>query len=411
MSIEVEETEYCKVKVHYTAEPEKVLDKRTKITDDIFAEAQDAIIPGYRKGKAPLSAIKMRFRKQIEEATRRELLSQAYEDILFETKMKPIFYPQVHSVQLNDSHFECELMFLKKPAFELKQYKDFEIPKPAQKQSAEVVEAMLQQLRMQQGDIVPFAENDFIQMGDKVILDIKCEVEGTAVEQLTKEGTLYTVGQGFYQDFDDNIQGMAAGETRTFDVLWDTTTQQRATFTVTLHNGTKIIPCPLDDELAKKFKLASLSDLRKQVEGMGVTQLAGQLKKMLAEQVISRLLSAHDFEVPVWLAEAEAQTVALQYNTKFEDLDDKSKEIVFERAQKQVRLSLILDSIREVEVETQFSETELVALLKTRVQESGQDPEKFLVESQKSGRLFGLVTALQYEATIDWLINHSKIIE
>ena len=312
--MQIEEKEFCKVQVTYVAEPEKVIDKREEVTKDLYKEISKTIVPGFRKGKAPLTAVKMHYRKQIEEATRREMVSVAESEILFETKMKTLFYPQVLDARLSDSRFECTLLFMKKPPFELKQYKGFEIPKPhSPKTQAELTEHMLQELRVKYGDVTPYQETDFVQIGDKITMDVKCTAEGKAVEELTKEGVFYEVGQGFYREFDDNIQGMSAGEERTFDVLWDTATNERATFDVKVHMGVKSVPAALDDAFAQKLGLESYDKLRAEVEGVAVRKIEEYETKMIQQQIVSRLMSEHEFEIPEWLISMDAQQLAMQH--------------------------------------------------------------------------------------------------
>lgn len=410
--MQIEEKEFCKVQVTYIADPEKVIAKRSEVIDDLYKEVSQATVPGFRKGKAPLSAVKVRYRKQIEEATRREMVAVAESEILFETKMKTLFYPQVLSAQLSDSRFECTLLFMKKPPFELKQYKGFEIPKPhSPKTQGELAEQMLEELRVKYGDVAPYQENDFVQKGDKITMDVKCTAEGKTIEELTKEGVFYEVGQGFYREFDDNIQGMTPGEDRTFDVLWDTSNNEKATFHVKMHMGVKSVPAGLDDEFAKKLGLESFDKLRQEVEGVANRKIQEFEIKSIQQQVISRLMTEHDFEIPTWLISMDAQQLAMQHGLEWATVNNESRTLLESKARDRLKLTLIMDSIREVEPDTQFSSNEVLDVIRARVAEQGQDPNKFVVEMQQSGKLFGMVAALQQEATLDWLVKNSTLIE
>ena len=81
------------------------------------------------------------------------------------------------------------------------------------------------------------------------------------------------------------------------------------------------------------------------------------------------------------------------------------------KAKERLRLTLIMDSIREVEPDTQFTNNEILDVVRARAAQQGQDPNAFIVEMQRTGKLFGVVAALQQEATLDWLVKNSKIIE
>ncbi len=124
--IEVNEIEYCKVNVKYTAPPESVIEK----TNEAIKELKKLATPGFRAGKAPDNVIKTRYKQKINEWVKRELIQFSHDEIVFETKMQSIGQPQVLSMNLNGNNFNCEMLFLKKPDFELKEVKGLEIPAP-----------------------------------------------------------------------------------------------------------------------------------------------------------------------------------------------------------------------------------------------------------------------------------------
>lgn len=406
MTLQVSEVEFCKVQVHYVAEPLKVKTKRK----EAVAQFRKVQIPGYRKGKAPDHAIEIKLKKQIDEWMKKELVAEAYDDILFESRIKTIGYPQVTHVELHDNEFWCDLTILRKPKVELKQYKGFEIPKPHQEHTAsEMVEKMLQELRTQHGEVSPYGENDFVQMGDKVTLDVKVYRDGELREDLSKEGILYHVGDKMFQLFDDSILGMEAGEERMFDLDTDQTTVNKAN--VKIHMGMRVIPAALDDSLAKKAGFESYDKLREVADGIANGRVQETEHHMISQQLIKQLLSLHEFEIPAWLVSMEAQQIAAQSKFKWADLQDEHKNIFLQRARDNVKLALIMDEIKEQEPEAHFSDTELINVIKQRVTSAGQDPEQFLVEAQKDGRLLGLLAALRNEAMLQWLVEQSKIVE
>ena len=412
MQIQVQEKEDLKVEVQYIADPEKVSEVRETIAQEVLKEASSVAIPGYRKGKAPPPVIRSRFRKLIDERTQQKLINQASEDIVFQTKMKTMFTPQILHSSLNNSHFECNLLFLKKPDITLKNYKNIQIPKPHIPKSAEQLsEEMLQDLRLKYGEVVPFQENDFVERNTKITMDVKCSVNGTDVPLLTKEGEFYTVGHGYYEDFDDNILGMSVGEERSFDLLWDKEKQEHATFTVKVHMGVKNMPAPLDDALAEKLGFESLEKLRAYVTSVASNKIKQYEKQQVSQQVMLQLHKEHDFEIPQWLIELDSKQLASQHGMQYHELDANTKRIVEVQSKERLKNSLLFDALREAEPELQLSPNEMIEVLKVRLQEQGQDANKYLVEAQNSGKLLGIIAALQKEATVEWLCAQAQIVE
>lgn len=413
MPIQCVENEYCKLEVHYIADPNFVESKR----DEAVAQLKSATLPGFRPGKAPIWAIKLRMKDKIEEWMKKELVANAYDEILFETKIKTIGYPQVNKLELNNSNFWCDLTILKKPEFELKQYKGFEIPKPHQPHdTTSMVEMMIQELRVQHGSSLPYGENDFVQQGDKITLDFKCMMGEQKVEDLSREGFLYTVGENFIPEFDDNIMGMRPGEERVFDVKLSSNVSEEIkdkvlTFTVKVHMGMRQIPADLNDELAQKVGFTDYKSLREHAAGVATYKITNQQKSMISQQVIKKVLEQHDFKIPAWLLNLEAQQLAVKYNANWQQLNQEQKEMLLAQAENNCKLALIMDSIREQEPEAVISDDELLNVIRNKVSEMGQDVDTFLVEAQKSGQLLGIMSGLRNEIMVQWLVEQSKVIE
>ena len=401
MLAKVEEKEYCKLHVHYVAEPSNVTNTREKILKDIFNESKKIAFPGFRKGKAPLYIVKVKMKDKIEALMKREMVAKAYDEVLFETKIRPIFYPEVKNVRLLDSQFECNMIFLKKPDFELKGYKGFKIPKPhVEKTSEQLTEELLQTLRGNFSENKPYQENEFIQTKDNVVIT----VESSNVD-LSKENFQYNVGAGYYNEFDNNILGMTIGEVRDFK------TPEDVNFKVTLHSGMKNILCPLDDELGKRAGFEDFTQLRNHLQTISNNQITNYEKQQIMNQLVARLLDLHKFEAPEWLTNMEAQQIATQSKQKYSSLTKEDQEVIMKQANERVRLSLILDSIRQTEPEAEFSEREIIDIFKSYVEKAGKDPDKVVAEAHKTGKLNGIVASLQHELTLEWLIDHSEIVE
>lgn len=405
MNIETEELEYCKIKINYTGDTDVVKDKR----HEAIKQLRTMPVPGFRPGKATDTAIKVRYKDKINDWVSREMLQQANDDILFETKMRPIGNHQVKDVKLESGEFQCELIYLKKPDFELAPYKEMEIPEPHLETTIDQLrENMLQTLREQKGDVRPYGENDFVQPGDQITLDFSIHEKNAEGKELqTKEGAVYVIGTNQLPGgFDDNLFGMTAGEKREFPLEGDMFA------VVTMHSGSKKEPCPLDDELAKRLNLENYDKLKGEVQAASEKQLKSQRDQMVASQIKNRLIANNDFEVPPWLLNMEAQQIAAQEGVKWDDLEDDAKEKFNERGKEQIKFALVMDSITLAEPEVQLSDEEAIQLVKKRLEMMGvPNVEKFIVESAQNGRLAGLVSTLRNDYAMQWLVDQSKIVE
>lgn len=396
--VEVEDIEYCKVKVKYKAIPSVVASK----TQEVIKSLRHLPVPGNRPGKASDLAIALQYRKQIDQLTKESMLRHANDDIIFETKMKIVGAPVVEDATLEGNNFSCQLMYMKKPDFELKQYKGFEIPKPVTASLDDVREKVLQQLKMQFGDAKPFDENDFVQQGDKITMDY------SVGDTIKKEGELYLVGSNIVPELDQNIYGMSVGETREFDV---TVNGETAKCTVTLNMGLKATPCP-EEDLHNRMNIETHEKLMEEVRGFAENQVKAQERSLLLNQYQKRLLAEHDFKVPEWFEVMEAQTLAMNHKLNWEALPNDDKERLRTIGRDNVKLAFIIDSIVDAEPEVNLSTTEIMQGIGAFLQRNGvKDVNAWFKENQNSPNLHALVARYKTDNTLDWLLKQVKVVE
>lgn len=412
MQVETEEIEYCKLRIKYEADPEIVREKQ----QEAIVQLRKLNMPGYRPGKAPDFAIKARCKTQIKNWVRKEMSSQAYDDILFETKFRPIGLPKFENIDLKNDQFRCEVLLAKKPDFELKEYKEFEIPKPHIEKDVEAeVQKTLQDLRIRFGDIEPYKETDFVQDGDQITMDFEALIDGEAFDGSVKQGELYSVGEGRWSGFDENLLGAVPGEEREFELTFAENVPniggKSAKFKVLIHMGMKKIPAALDDDLAQKVGLKNFDEVKEKLAVIANEKIRRTEQKLIRQQVTNHLVNAHDFEIPGFLLKAEAEQIAAQNQIYWESLGEDEKQVFLDQGTKSLKLSLILDSIREVEAETVLSDAEALESIKSQVAAQGGIATQFLVESQKNGRLPHLVSAMKDEFTLQWVMDKCKIID
>lgn len=415
MQIEVNEIEPCKLSVHYIADAEEILNKRGEVLNAF----KKAPVPGFRQGKASLDAIKIHYRSQIDEALKRALAEDAYHNTLFEKKIKPHGPPRFNAILMADGKFTCDFEMLTKPNFELSDFANMEIPKPHEPETvAEVTEKMLQELRVRFGEAVPYTETDFVQEGDNVILDYEASSEGVKIEALTSSGEMLTVGASPLKAFDDNLLGMALGETREFDLLVPEnglpslagkTIQVKATLVM----GSKTTPCPLDDSLAEKLGKPSFQELREHVAGTAMATVKGRFKNAVNEAVANRLIHDNRIDVPNWMSLSEAQYLVHQAKMSWDTLADVDKEKYLEMAEKNVKLSLVLDKVREEHPEAQLTDQEVFDVLKSNLAKTKvpQSIDEVIQQMNKTGYLQILFSRIRDEHAMDYITKTVKVIE
>lgn len=415
MQIEIKEIDKCKLNVHYEAGADAILNKR----GDVLAAFKKAPVPGFRPGKASIDAIKHHYRDQIEDSLKRALAEDAYHNVLFEKKLRPHGAPRFNTVTMADGKFSCDFELATKPEFELATFRGLEIPKPhAPATEAEITEKLLQELRVRFGEAVPYSETDFVQTGDNVILNYQGSVDGSVIDNLCAEGEMLTVGTSPFTSFDDSLLGMSLEKVREFDLTvpesgLPSLIGKTVHFTVTLVMGSKIIPAPLDDSLAVKLGKKNFAELRELAHSTAMANVANTFKAAVNGAVSQKLVIDNDFEVPHWLSLSEAQYLAHQSKLDWAVMNDSDKEKFIEMGSKNVKLSLVLDRIRDSEPETQLTDQEVFDVIKQNLAKSQtkNSVDDVIKEMSRTGYLQILFSRIRDENTLDFVVKNAIIID
>lgn len=414
MQIDVTELEPCKLSINYTADAAEIFNKRS----EVLQHFKKAPVPGFRPGKATVDAIRMHYRTQIEESLKRALAEDAYHNTLFEKKIKPHGPPRMNTAFLGDGKFTCEFVLYTKPDFTLSNFKGIEVPKPHETTTdIELAEKMIQELRVKAGEAVPFSEGEFVQSGDNVIVNYDATVDGAKIDVLCGEAEMLTVGSSQLVEFDNNLLGMAVGETREFDLVvpeggLPSMVGKTIHFTVSLTMGSKSIPAPLDDTLAAKVGKKDFSELKELALGAAQARVQELFKHSVLESIIHNLVDNNPIAIPNWMALSEAQYLAHNAKLDWATLPDADKEKYLELSNKNVTLALVLDKIRESEPEAQLSDQEVFDMIKRNIaQNKPTDFDAAIAEMQRTGYLQILMSRIRDEHTLDFVVKSARIIE
>jgi trigger factor len=411
MTLQVQESEYCKLEVLYTADSSVV---KTKRAEAIKAIQKDKTVKlkGYRPGHASSEAIQLYLKPQIKNWMSRELCQEGFNDLVYEKNVKAVLEPQVLSAELNQDDFWCRMMIHTKPQFELKQYTGWDIPKPVVESVDQATALSMENLRRQQGDFQVFEDTDVVGLGDKLTINLKLYLDDKLIE--VREGILHHVGE--MPEIEPHLIGMKLDETRSFEELCadnfplQVLQGKKAKFEVTVLMGLKITPASLD-ELPAKFGMKTFEEFMAVVKSEANAKIEQKYQTLLNQQIVSRLLEAHDFKVPEFLIDLEFNRLLHVNKTQANQLSEEQTKIWKEVCEKNAKLACILDSIRDKEPDCFYSDQDLLKGLQNKIISSGQDPKAFFAEAQKDGSLFQLLGQLKDQIVIDYIAKKCNIVE
>lgn len=414
MEIKLTEKDYCKFKVDCVLLSEKVKEKK----EEVLKHFSNAPCPGFRKGKASREAILTYYKSQLEESLKKALAEDAFHSAIFEKNLKPLGSPGFSSLFLKDGKFYCSFLVDVRPEFELLDVKNISIPKPATLPVEDVLNAKLEELRHRFGTTSFLTENDFVEKGDTVIVDYESKLDGVRNDTLSSESDVLELGKTGDADFTDNLLGMKLGETREFKYTPRTGSpslkDHEFDVTLTLKNASRTVPCALDDDLAKKLNKNTFEELRDHVNKISLGIVNQKQRAELLQKLSAVLVESHDIKVQDWLVRKEAAYLVKSAKLDWSTLSEEDRSFWESAGLKNIKLSFILDKIRDSEPEAQLTDQEVLSEVKRVLgpqlrDDSNEALAEYLANMGHYSNV--LFAKIKDEYALNFVLKHVKVVE
>jgi trigger factor len=398
----------------------------TKAMDRVTKEfARLANVPGFRKGKAPLTLIRKRFADDIKGEVLQSLVPETLEKAVNEQKLQPVSQPSVEKLDFNEGQpLKFTAVFEVLPQFELGNYKEMTLEMPPMEVTEADVDRALEEARERASTFTP-VEGRAVADGDYAQLKL-VGTPSDGSEPLQAESVLCHIGaEETMAPFNENLRGANTGDHKTFDVDYPADYPDPKLAGKTYHYDvdvlgvkTKTLP-ELNDEFAKDVSDATtLEELKTKIRENQQHQLEHQVKDLKRERVLAELVKLHEFPVPQALVEQQMD-VRLQRMVRQlaqQGVDPRAVNVDWvslrkrqeERSKDDVKAELIVDRIATAEnIET--TDEEVQAELEHAASHSGESAEVIRARLTKEGTLDRMKSKLRSDKTLDWLAQNSQI--
>jgi FKBP-type peptidyl-prolyl cis-trans isomerase (trigger factor) len=301
--------------------------------------------------------------------------------------------------------FICELEIISRPKFDLVKYKEFEVVEPhISKTSEEVIEEYLENIRQQHCDTIPYSDDDFVTMEDQITFSYTGTCNGIVLPEYTsEEGVFYKVGEEKFVGFDSNLIGMKSGEERSFTLVLD---GKNIDFNVNMFMGVKKFPRELTDDFLKSINIENMNVLMTKLTAVANQLLETEKIQKLTEAVTNHLIASNPIEIPEFIITAEAKYAATFYKTDLSKLPEDVIKQLYVQSDRNLRISFILDAIRNIEPDAVLNDNEAIEKIKQFSISRGQNPDDIL----KSPALPQLISTIKDEFVVQWVLTNSTII-
>ncbi len=455
-TVTVEDAGPCKKKVVIEIPEESI----KELTDEQYRELRrDAIVPGFRKGRAPRRLLEKRFGKETNEQTKLKLLAEASDAAMKDNELDALSDPNIdiEKIELPETgpmkfEFEVEV----RPEFELPALEGIPVTRPKLAVTDEQVDREVDQMRRWAGVWTPREEDQKIEKDDQIIADVHLKFEQTEEEkekaaQEVEEGKEKEAEEGQSLELDtklDNVEvhvrpngfvgavpvekldelliGAKAGDEKTITVEIPKTyfreeyQGRKVEVKIDIKEVKYLKPAEVDEHFLQRYHVESEDELRERIQDNLQTQLESRIRNEMSEQVYQYLLDNTEFDLPLDIVGRQAGSILqrqyislLQRGLGRQQIEEQMEQLRAgseEQAKEQLKTFFIMDKVAD-KLEIEVSDEEINGHIAQVAIQRGQRPEKMREQMERDGSLAQFRLEIRQNKCISKLLESAQITE
>jgi trigger factor len=428
--VTIEEAGPCKKKITIEI-PEETI---KQATDERYDELRkEALVPGFRRGRAPRRLLEKRFGKETSEQIKLTLLAEASEAAIEDKEIRTLGEPDIDFEKIEmpaegsmKFDFEVEV----RPEFDLPKLEGIALSRTRLEVTDEQVDREIEQMRRLSGVWTP-RKDEAIQLNDQVIADVVLKAEDVEEEVKLDEIEVYVRESGFVggipvEKLGELLVGAEAGKTR------QTTVEVPKTYFREEYRGKKVDisidikdikflrPAELDENFLRRFEAEDEDELREKTRDALQGRLEQLTRTEMTEQIHKYLVENTDFELPLDVVAAQAETVLRRQYTNLllrgltrEQTEEQMEQLQAsseEQAREQLKAFFIMDKVAD-ELGIEVSEEEINGHIAQLAVQRGQRPERLREQMARDGSLAQFSVEVRENKCVVKLLESAAITE
>lgn len=390
--------------------------------EKVFADrlrdlAKSVKMPGFRPGKVPLKMIEARYGGSVMHELAGELIDSTFREAVGQKGLRPAGGPRIAQKSIErGKDFEYTAEFEVYPHVSVLDIKGVDIERPVASIADEDIDRTIETIRRQRAEWknVERAVAD----GDRVIINFVGRLNGEEFKGGKADNFSLVIGSGtLVEDIERGLIGAKPGEARDIKVKFADDYQhvalrgQAVDFHVELKEVAEPVLPVVDEAFAKALGVedGSVEKLRNEVRGNLEREAVGRTRAVVANQVLNRLLSANQFELPLSLVNGEIAHLKSQMPAGGRPVPDMDESLAG-RARRRVSLGLIFGEI----VRARGMQPDPAAV-RARIEELAaeyESPQEFVQwHYSNPQRMHEIESAVMEERIVSELLKDANVVE
>jgi len=394
---------------------------------------KEALVPGFRKGRAPRRLLEKRFSKETTEQIKLKLLAEASDTAIKDNSLDTLGEPDIDFEKIElptDGPLKFDFEIEVRPEFDLPQLENIPVNKTKLEVTAEQIDREIKQLQRWSGIWAPRVRGE-VQLDDQIIADLILKAEGVEEEEKLNNIEIYVRQNGFVgaipvQKLDALLVGAKAGETRqkTVEVPKTYFRQEyrgkKVDIQITIKDIKWLKPAEINEDFFKKFGVEDESELQEKIRDTLHSRLEQQSRTEMTEQIYKYMLDNTNFDLPMDIV-AEHSTMLLQRQyanlmrrglprEQIEEQMEQLRASSEQQAKEQLKTLFIMNKVAE-KFEIDVSEEEINGHIAQLAIQQGQRPERMREEMVRSGSLAQFRLQVREDKCVAKLLESANITE
>jgi len=408
----IKEISQCVRELTITIESETALVDYKKIVNQF---KNYVAIPGFRKGKAPVSMIEKSFGPQIKDEFYNQKLGDYYKEAIDAEEIHPINQGEASEFEWEKGEdlivtFKYEIM----PEIKVEKYKGLKIPFEPVKFKNEMVEATLDEYRDKMATEMPV---DTAETGNIIDATFKFLDDN---DQVTKEvNRKFILGENQYsKSLNTALIGTKVGDEVKTKLFTKSQKSQDKEITdnikdrdfIVMVNTIKRKDIPeVNDEFAKDLEYDSLKDLKTKVEEELKNKIEEDNKNSMKTATLAQLVDENKFELPKSILKQVAENMAKPYAEAYKMELAQMAEMYMGVAEFNLKSHYLVEEIKKIE-EIKISNDEKEEIIKQAAKNTEMDVEKYKKIYKNQIESSDFTYAAEEDKVIELIKESSKFI-
>lgn len=427
IAVEVEDVGSLRKKVKVTV-PREVIDERL---DKSFKDlTNDAVVPGFRKGRVPRVLLEKRFGKEVTDQVRTKLIAESYDAAVEKISLDVLGEPEIDLEKIElpkegDLDFACEVEV--KPQFEVPPIEGIEIRKPKIEVTDEDVTREIDRFRSLRGTFQ--ATDEPVKADDMIVADVVVTVDGQEVSRAEGQ-SMFARARVFedmvFANFGEVIAGAKPGDTRVLegtlpdDYRREELRGKKASVAVTVKEVKRMVLPELNQEFLAGMGFESEEELRTLIRERLTSRLDEEVRRAMRKQVEQYLLEHVKCDLPEKLSGRHTERVVLRRVLQMRNQGVPEVEIskhmddlrvrVQEQTRNDLKLFFVMSKLAE-QLGVEVTEGELNGRIAQIAQAYGRRFDRIRDEMIKDGSIESLALEIRDGKVVDAILEKAKIVE